>query len=342
MAAALVAALAPVLLAVGCLPAGQVERGDVASPPAEPAGDRTATDMAAPEPPPLATDEPPTPLLAGAEGGAPAAAALDASVDELLAAAETALLIAGERAGAADTEGYRLAMAECLSYLDEAQNQIAADPNTFPLLREAYEKLLAQLRESLDPSAPEENVLVASPAELADTRAANYKNGASYEMPIDAESKLVQKYLALFQKGKRRRYIEQAFERSGRYRDFVLEEIRARGLPEELWVVPIIESGYKTSAYSRTRAVGIWQFMASTARNYGLTVNEWIDERRDPVKATRAALDYLKDLYLWFNNWDFALAAYNRGEHGIHRDIRNSGIVDFMEMAELGATHRET
>jgi membrane-bound lytic murein transglycosylase D len=328
-------------LAGGCLPARQAQ-DDVSTPP-ENGGTPAGVAAAATQPPaPLETEAPTSALLAGVDSGVRSTDVLDASADELLAAAETALLIAGERVGAGDTEGYRLAMAECLSYLDEAQSQIAADPNTFPMLREAYEKLLAQLREGLDPSATEENVLVASPAELAGTRGANYKNGASYEMPIDADSKLVQKYLALFQRGKRRSYIEHAFERSGRYREFVLEEIRARGLPEELWVIPIIESGYKTSAYSRTRAVGIWQFMAATARNYGLTVNEWIDERRDPVKATRAALDYLKDLYLWFNNWDFALAAYNRGEHGIHRDIRNSGIVDFMEMAELGATHRET
>jgi membrane-bound lytic murein transglycosylase D len=82
--------------------------------------------------------------------------------------------------------------------------------------------------------------------------------------------------------------------------------------------------------------------MTTTGRNYGLTINEWVDERRDPVKSTRAAVAYLKDLYLWFNNWDFALAAYNRGEGGIHRDIQKSRIADFMEMAELGATHTET
>jgi membrane-bound lytic murein transglycosylase D len=82
--------------------------------------------------------------------------------------------------------------------------------------------------------------------------------------------------------------------------------------------------------------------MTTTGRHYGLTINEWVDERRDPVKSTRAAMAYLKDLYLWFNNWDFALAAYNRGEFGIQRDIERSRIVDFMEMAELGLTHRET
>jgi membrane-bound lytic murein transglycosylase D len=281
-------------------------------------------------------------LIASAEGMAGEHGAVDVSVDELLAAAETALVDAEVRAAAGDEEGYRQAIAEALSYLDEAMKRVSADPATFPLLKGTYAKLLAQLRDSLDPTEMQEDVLGASPAELAGTREAKYANSVTYEMPIDHDAKLVQKYLALFQRGKRRAYIQSSFERSGRYREFVMEEIQKRGLPEELWVVPIIESGYKTSAYSRTRAVGIWQFMAGTARNYGLTVNEWVDERRDPVKSTRAALDYLKDLYLWFNNWDFALAAYNRGEFGIQRDIKNSGIVDFMEMAELGATHRET
>jgi membrane-bound lytic murein transglycosylase D len=250
-----------------------------------------------------------------------------------------------------DPAGYEQAMADAHHALWRAQTTLAMNPQSFQALQPIYERLMADLREMATPSgtpsgpAGEGEAVVelgASPAELATAKPAVPVDPARYEMPIDPDNPLTAKYLALFQQGARRQHIVDAFRRSGQYRKMILEEINNAGLPEELWVVPIIESGYKVNAYSRARAVGLWQFMTTTGRHYGLTVNEWVDERRDPVKSTRAAMAYLKDLYLWFNNWDFALAAYNRGEFGIQRDIERSRIVDFMEMAELGLTHRET
>jgi membrane-bound lytic murein transglycosylase D len=268
--------------------------------------------------------------------------ATSASVEELLAAAEAALAGANEALAAEDTVAYRTGWADALAALRRAEAKLIEDPATFPFLRPAYDKLLADLRDGLAPPAESVVELEASAEELARTPEIPPSNGSIYGMPIDPENPLVAKYVSLFQEGKRRQALEQAFERAGQYRPQIMAEIRARGLPEELWVVPVVESGYKVSAYSRARAVGLWQFMTSTARHYGLVVNEWVDERRDPIKSTQAALIYLEDLYRWFNSWDFALAAYNRGEGGIHRDIERSRIADFMEMAELGATHRET
>ncbi len=270
-------------------------------------------------------------------------AGLSAQAEEHLAAAELALATAGERLTAGQDDGYRESLDEALDSLRRAQELMSEDPAAFAFLRPAYESLIADLRMGLTTAGvATASALDASPDELAGAAEVYLSNGATYEMPVNPDDPLVAKYLALFQEGKRRQFIEEAFERSNRYRGMVLEEIRKAGLPEELWVVPVIESGYKVSAYSRAKAVGLWQFMPTTGRHYGLTINEWVDERRDPVKSTRAAMAYLKDLYLWFNSWDFALAAYNRGEGGIHRDIQRSRIADFMEMAELGVTHQET
>lgn len=263
--------------------------------------------------------------------------------EDLLEVAEAALVTAGEAHAAGHEGEYRDALGEAFEALRRAELAMSEDATSFAYLRPAYEGLISDLRTGITAASPEAgSALDASPAELAGAAEVHLGNGASYEMPINPDDPLVAKYLALFNEGQRRAFLEDAFARSNRYRPMVLEEIRKAGLPEELWVVPIVESGYKVSAYSRARAVGLWQFMIPTGRNYGLTINEWVDERRDPLKSTRAAMAYLKDLYLWFNSWEFALAAYNRGEGGIHKDIQRSRISDFMEMAELGATHTET
>lgn len=105
-----------------------------------------------------------------------------------------------------------------------------------------------------------------------------------------------------------------ALKRGKPYLPLIEEKLREYGLPEELKYLPIIESSFKVEARSRRRAIGIWQFMARTARKYGLKVDWWIDERYDPIYSTDAACKYLKALYEMFGKWDFAIAAYNVGE----------------------------
>ena len=116
-------------------------------------------------------------------------------------------------------------------------------------------------------------------------------------------------------------YVQRMIERSRLYLYFVVEELEKRGMPTEIALLPMIESAYNPQAYSRMRAAGMWQFISSTGRKYGLQQNFWYDGRRDVLAATRAALDYLQVLHDNFGSWELALAAYNCGENGVERAV---------------------
>ncbi|HTS55389.1 MAG TPA: LysM peptidoglycan-binding domain-containing protein [Burkholderiales bacterium] len=116
-------------------------------------------------------------------------------------------------------------------------------------------------------------------------------------------------------------YVQRMIERSRLYLYFVVEELEKRGMPTEIALLPMIESAYNPQAYSRMRAAGMWQFISSTGKKYGLQQNFWYDGRRDVLAATYAALDYLQSLHDEFGNWELALAAYNCGEHGVERAV---------------------
>jgi membrane-bound lytic murein transglycosylase D len=119
-------------------------------------------------------------------------------------------------------------------------------------------------------------------------------------------------------------YLARMIERSERYLFYVVEEIEKRGMPSEIALLPMIESAYNPKAYSTAHASGIWQFIPSTGKSFGLKQNWWQDERRDVLAATRAALDYLEKLYDMFGSWELALASYNWGEGAVGRAIQRN------------------
>ena len=114
-------------------------------------------------------------------------------------------------------------------------------------------------------------------------------------------------------------YVARMVDRSRRYLYYIVGAVQKRGMPTEVALLPMIESAYNPMAYSRSRASGIWQFIPSTGKHYGLQQNWWFDERRDVVAATESALDYLQKLYAEFGDWHLALAAYNWGEGSVRR-----------------------
>lgn len=135
----------------------------------------------------------------------------------------------------------------------------------------------------------------------------------------DGEDALIQENEAWY--GSRPDYMRRIFSRSQRYLFHIVEEVEKRGMPTEIALLPIVESAFNPKAYSRSHASGIWQFIPSTGKHYGLQQNWWYDERRDVLSSTNAALDYLQKLYNQFGSWDLALSAYNWGEGNLSRAI---------------------
>ena len=150
-------------------------------------------------------------------------------------------------------------------------------------------------------------------------------NGDHNAIPLTI-NKDVQKEIDLFTKGHDRSFFRESYQRSGKYRPFIVERLKAAGLPVELSWLPLIESGFKTKALSSARALGLWQFIPSTGYKFGLERNVYIDERLDPEKSTEAAIKYLTALHQIFGDWSTVLAAYNSGENRVLRTIRTQGI----------------
>lgn len=159
---------------------------------------------------------------------------------------------------------------------------------------------------------------------------------AGYAMPT-LDSPLVERHEHWFENNPE--YVENMVSRARYYLYYIVEEVDKRGMPMEIALLPAIESAYKPHAYSRARAVGLWQFIKSTGRVYGLEMNWWYDGRSDVMASTQAALDYLEKLYNEFNDWQLALAAYNCGERKIERLVaenRRKGLpTDYLSLKKL-------
>jgi len=148
-------------------------------------------------------------------------------------------------------------------------------------------------------------------------------NHNAIPMVINTE---VQKEIDLLTSDQGRCFFENAYKRSGKYRPYIVSELKKAGLPEELSWLPLIESGYKVNALSSARALGLWQFIASTGHKFGLKRDQYVDERLDPFKSTQAAIGYLKELHEIFGDWPTVLAAYNCGEGRVLRTIRDQNV----------------
>jgi membrane-bound lytic murein transglycosylase D len=135
---------------------------------------------------------------------------------------------------------------------------------------------------------------------------------------------------------------ERAFARSGRYHDMMVRILKQEGVPQDLIYLAQAESGFQPTAVSRAGARGIWQFMGSRAKGYGLQRSMWVDDRQDPEKSTRAAARHLKDLYAQFGDWYLAMAAYNSGPGTVQAAVKRTGYADFWELYRRNVLPKET
>ncbi len=214
------------------------------------------------------------------------------------------------------------------AWLYEAQTETLNRESTMTALLNYLEDMGASASGTLPPTAADVEIEIQA------------ATGARYHFPLVMNAKV--EHFISYYSTVHNRFMHRSLARSHRYLTMMRRVLREHNVPEELAYMVLVESGFTTHAYSRARACGPWQFISSTGRRYGLKINSWVDERRDPVKSTYAAALYLSDLYEMFGSWYLAAAAYNAGEGKIQRAMRRHKTDDFWQMANFRYLKRET
>jgi len=191
------------------------------------------------------------------------------------------------------------------------------------------------------PSAPLARLIRSVPADLRDVLETSNRYRHLYVRTLAGTSPVridvnsaVQEKIAFFRKNNQRIF-RSWMNRMGTYGPLIRRTLREEGIPEDLIFLSMIESGFNTKAYSRAKAVGMWQFVRQTGRLYGLKSDTWIDERRDPEKATRAAARHISHLYNQFGDWQLVITAYNCGQGRLQQVMRKDGTHDFWKLDSL-------
>jgi membrane-bound lytic murein transglycosylase D len=214
--------------------------------------------------------------------------------------------------------------------IEASQESEDVDPNLVPLEPELEPELTA----SPTDASKEESV------ELVESAESRERQGTAYNIPVVIDQ-TVQSHIRFFNTSIRDRF-EQWLLRLNRYRPLVEDIFAEFDLPSDLVHLSLVESGFNPYAYSRAKATGPWQFMKGTGKIYGLRIDHYVDERRDPIKSTIAAARYLRDLYDLFGTWPLAMAAYNAGEGKVQRALTKAQAESFSEISRTKLIRGET
>ena len=276
-----------------------------------------------------ARDESPTPAplpdsaeerLAAIAAGADEPAAVQEQEEVPIEPSEEAVAEEEEEAAAAqeaDTPAARVAAAlEACESAQQAWEQGQIDAS-LDLLDHAYSLLLELPEDDPEFVQARQDLRHLISRRIVEIYRSRLQSAAELGSPIQVDYNQHVEYEIRSFQGPERSFFLESYRRSGAYRPMIVRMLRDAGLPEELSWLPLVESGFKTRAMSRARAVGMWQFISSTGYRYGLSRSEWIDERMDFEKSTQGAIDYLTDLHGMFGDWMTALASYNCGEHRV-------------------------
>ncbi len=307
------------------------------------------------------TADPPAQELvsSGTNAPAPSAAAPDPVAD---------LIAHVEKEYQAGLDNYRAGKtADAKQNFDNAMNALlgsSVDIRSDDRLQQEFDRVVAGIDQlnlgdlntpeaTAQTTAEQEPEQKSEPAPIDETNGVTPSADASVKAKAEAEIKnthsdlplmmtdQVAGYISYFS-GRGRGVFERAYARSGRYRDLMLPILKEEGVPQDLIYLAQAESGFHPLAVSRVGARGIWQFMASRARGYGLHHNMYEDDRQDPEKSTRAAAHHLKDLYNQFGDWYLAMAAYNSGPGTVQAAVRRTGYADFWELYRRNVLPKET
>src|ERR1017187_8147975 len=310
----------------------------------------TQAPVAKPETQVAQAQEQPAQKPASAEPDVPTSAPVPDAVGDLIARAEKEYQagLANHQAGKAE---------EAKQNFDNALNALLTsnlDIRSDDRLQKEFDRVVPGVKElSPGATADTEAQQKSEPAPIDETNGITPAADAGIKAKAQAEIKNTRSDLPLMMTDQVAGYItyfsnhgrgsfERAYSRSGRYHDMIVSTLKEEGLPQELIYLAQAESGFHPLAVSRAGARGIWQFMASRGRGYGLYHNMWVDDRQDPVKSTRAAAHHLKDLYNQFGDWYLAMAAYNSGPGTVQAAVKRTGYADFWKLFRRNVLPKET
>src|SRR5579872_2538672 len=336
---------------VSLLPPGTTPSQHPATPVAAPASVPSAQ-AAEPHATPQSDEAPQKPEPTSQES--PTSATASDPVGDLIARAEKQYQagLANHQAGKID---------EAKQNFDNALNALLSsnlDIRSDDRLQKEFDRVVAGVNElypggTADAASAQDAQQKSEPAPIDETNGLTPAADAGVKAKAQAEIKNTRSDLPLMMtdqvagyityfSGHGRGVFERAFARSGRYHDMIVSTLKEEGLPQDLIYLAQAESGFHPLAVSRAGARGIWQFMASRGRAYGLHHNMWVDDRQDPEKSTRAAARHLKDLYQQFGDWYLAMAAYNSGPGTVQAAVKRTGYADFWELYNRNVLPKET